>query len=103
MNRLGSFVCGMVVGAALLWGAMHYHVVRADDGVYLVPKLSNSLSSPYVDIRQFTLSDWQQHRTLAAALVQSNKSHLLSDSSLSQFRSSIGNLLEGLFDAAPRP
>lgn len=100
MSRLGSFVCGMLVGAALLWGAMHYHVIRGNDGVYLVPKLSNSLASPYVDIRQFTLSDWQQHRALAAAILQSNKAHLLSDSSLTQFRTSIGSLLEGLFEGA---
>ena len=88
----------MVVGAALLWGAMHYHIVRADDGVYMVPKLSKNLAAPYVDIRQFTLNDWQQHRTLAAAIVQSNKSHLLADTSLSQFRASISSLVEGLFD-----
>ena len=47
------FIAGMICGAALLYVAMHYHVVRGNEGVFLVPKISNNLSEVYVDIREF--------------------------------------------------
>jgi hypothetical protein len=91
---------GMVVGAGLLWGAMHYHVVRSGDGFFFVAKIRNDLSDPYVDIREFTLDDWQEHRPLAAALVRSKQSHLLGDSSLKLFREQMDAILDSLMGPA---
>lgn len=96
MNRLGAFVLGMVVGAGLLWGAMHYHVVRSKDGFFFVAKVRNDLSDPYVDIRGFTLSDWERHRPLAAALIRSKQSHLVGDSSAQVFREKMDAVLDSL-------
>lgn len=87
----------MITGATLLYVAMHYHVVRGNDGVFLVAKVSNNLSDVYVDTRKFTLPQWQDHKPLAAAIMQSNQSEILSDASLSGFRSRIENLAEGLW------
>jgi hypothetical protein len=87
----------MVTGAVLLYVAMHFHVVRGNDGIFLVTKISNNLSDVYVDTREFQLSDWKEHKPLAAAIMQSNQSHLLEDSSLNSFRDSIGGLVDGLF------
>jgi hypothetical protein len=87
----------MVTGAVLLFVAMHYHVVRGKDGVFLVPKISNNLSDVYVDTREFGLRDWQGHKPLAAAIMQSNQSHLLEDSSLTSFRDTMKGLVDGLF------
>ena len=97
MNRFTSFVFGMIVGAALLGAAMHYHFVRTDKGVLMVPKISKGLGDTYVDVRAFQLEDWRQHRSLAAALVNSNKSEVLADSSLEGFRRSIDGVISGLF------
>jgi len=94
---MSRFLFGMVTGAVLLYMAMHYHIVRGNDGVFLVPKISNNLSNVYVDTRAFQLSDWQRHKPLAAAILKSNQSHLLEDSSLSSFRNSISQLVDGLF------
>ena len=94
---MSRFLFGVVTGAVLLFVAMHYHVVRGKDGVYLVPKISNNLSDVYVDTREFGLSDWQGHKPLAAAIVQSNQSHLLEDSSLTSFRDTMKGLVDGLF------
>lgn len=96
MSRLSSFLLGMVAGATLLGAAMNFHLVRSDDGVLMIPKLTKGLHDPYADIRGFTLDDWQQHRPLAAALIQANKSELLADGSLSSFRRSIEGVVEGL-------
>lgn len=94
---MSRFFFGMICGAALLFVAMHYHVVRGTDGVFLVSKISNNLSDVYVDTREFTLSDWQQHKPLAAAIMRSNKSHLLEDASLSGFRNSVDGLVSELW------
>jgi len=96
---MSRFLFGMVCGAALLFIAMHYHVVRGNEGVYLVPKISNNLSDIYVDTRDFGLADWQRRKPLAAAIMQSNQSHLLEDSSLGAFRESVRGLVDGLFNS----
>lgn len=92
-----QFVAGMVCGAALLFVAMHYHVVRGKDGVTLVPKISNNLSDVYVDVRDYQLSEWKEHKPLAAAILQSDQSALLEDSSLNSFRESLRGMMDGLF------
>lgn len=97
MSRFTSFLFGMVVGAALLGGAMHYHFVRSSQGLLMVPKISKGLGDTYTDIREFELADWQEHRALAAALVKSDKAELLADNSLTNFRQSINGVLDGLF------
>lgn len=91
------FLFGMITGAVLLLVAMHYHIVRGNDGVFVVPKISNNLSDVYVDVRSFSLRDWQSHKPLAAAIMQSNQSHLLEDSSLNNFRVTVSQLVDGLF------
>ena len=94
---MSKFISGMITGAILLYVAMHYHVVRGSEGVFLVPKISNNLSDVYVDIREFRLTDWQDHKPLAAAIMQSNQSHLLGDSSLSTFREGVEAVMTGFF------
>ncbi len=96
MGRVGTFIAGMVCGAGLLWGGMHYHVVRTTEGFYFVPKISNNLSDPYVDVRSFGLSDWQQHRRLAAAIMKNNQAHLMGDSSMNNFRTRILSAVDEL-------
>ena len=91
------FLLGMVAGAALMYVAMHYHIVHGKDGLFVVPKISNNLTDVYVDTRAFELEDWKSHKPLAAAIMKSNQSHLLDDSSLNSFRDRIGGLVQGLF------
>jgi hypothetical protein len=94
---VSRFLFGVIAGASLMYVAMHYHVVRGNRGVYLVPKLSNSLADVYVDTRGFEIEDWRQHKPLAAAIMESNQSHLLEDASLNSFRESIRGLVDNLF------
>jgi hypothetical protein len=94
MGRIGSFLAGFVAGAVVLGGTMHYTVVRADDGVHVVQKLTPELRQPFVDIRQFTIEDWQNQPRLAAALMRGKQGHLLSDQQLNGFRESIGRWVD---------
>jgi hypothetical protein len=96
MERLTSFLLGVVVGAVLCFGSLKYHVVRANDGVHLVPKLSSSFGDTYVDIRKFGLSDWDQHRALAVAIVNAQKGHLLQDQASDSLRATVDNVIQGL-------
>jgi hypothetical protein len=95
---MSRFLAGMVCGALLLFVAMHYHVVRGNHGVVLVPKISNNLSHIYTDVRSFDLQDWKDHKTLAAAIMRSKQSHLLEDSAYRNFGDSMRGLVDQLFD-----
>ena len=97
MGRVGTFVSGMITGAALLFVANHYHIVRAKDGVFVVPKVNQGLQDTFVDVRDFSLSDWQEHRMLAASILRSDRKEILEDSTLTGFRSTVSSLMNGLF------
>lgn len=99
MTRIPSFLMGIIVGGLLVFGAMKYHLVRSTDGFHLIPKLAAGLQEAYVDIRQFKLDDWAKHRTLAAALIQADKEHLMQGAAESSLRDGIRSALESLTDA----
>ncbi len=86
MGRLGCFTVGVVCGAGLLYGAFHYHVVRAAESTHVVAKLNPGLKHTYVDIREFGFEDWNRHRDLARALLQADKGDLLTESVTSELR-----------------
>ena len=96
---MSKFFFGMILGAALMYGAMHYHLVRGEDGVFMVPKVTSDLSDVYVDIRGFTLEDWKQHKPLAAAIMNSDRSEVLADSTLMGFRENMHSLVDRLFSS----
>jgi len=96
MNRIMNFMAGCIVGAVGLYGAMTYHLVRAEDGFHTIPKVSNGLSDAYVDIREFTTSDWTEHRALVAALVKADRGDLMKDSALYGLKSTARSVLESL-------
>ena len=93
MSRLGTFLLGVMVGFLLYAGATHFHVVRARDGFHLVAKQNAHLGESYVDIRQFTLSDWTNHPELAAALTKANKQYLLGDAASASLEQGVNQLL----------
>jgi hypothetical protein len=82
MRRIWTFVSGIVVGGILIFAAMNYHIIRADDGFHVVPKLDAQLALTYADIRGFTVADWAKNSELAAALMNANRRDLV-DSAIS--------------------
>jgi hypothetical protein len=94
MKRFTSFFAGVVVGAIGLYLVMSYHIVRANDGIHLVPKIAAKLDQPYYDIRNYTIQDWQQNQSLALALLKANKGDVMKDASLDGFKRSAQNLLD---------
>ena len=95
-KHLGGFVFGVVLGGVLVFVGLKYHVVRASDGYHLIPKMSAEFSEAYVDIREFTFADWDNHRSLAAAMVAAGEGDLLGESADQQLRSSLDTALRAL-------
>lgn len=96
MPRLGSFLGGLIVGGVAVYTGLKYHVVRANDGFHLVPKLQAQFDDAYVDIRQFGFEDWNKHRTLAVAMAQADKSYLMQETASDSLRQSVDSVLQGL-------
>jgi hypothetical protein len=92
MSRLGSLLLGVALGAALVYGALNYHVLRTAEGLEFVPKLSATFSETYLDVRQYKVSDWADHELVARAVVKSGKDHLLKDAATRSVQEGINSL-----------
>ena len=92
---MSRFFFGMLAGAAILYVAMHFHFVRGESGVFLVPKTTSNLSDVYVDIREFRLEHWKAHRPLAKAIMVSNQKHLVKETPPLAFRETVQEVLSG--------
>ena len=94
MRRLTTFISGMIVGGILLYVALNYHLIRAQDGLHFVTKTDPSLAATYVDIRNFTVADWTQHANLAAAIMQADKTELMRGSAIDSLENSVDRFLD---------
>jgi hypothetical protein len=77
MRRLMTFFLGMVTGGVLIYAALNFHLIRAQDGLHFVRKMEPQIAATYVDIRGFTFVDWKTHTDVAAALVRAEKTELM--------------------------
>ena len=93
MKRLSTFILGMFVGAILLFAILKFHVIRANDGLHLVPKREARLASTYVDIRNFTVADWAARPELAAALIEDDRRELVEGAASDALRNGLDRLL----------
>jgi hypothetical protein len=93
MKRISTFFLGMATGAILLYAATLFHVIRAADGIHFVAKKPPRLAETYVDIRNFTMTDWACHPQLASAMVQGNQQQLLGDSAAGAVRDAVNQAL----------
>jgi hypothetical protein len=96
MRRLMTFFLGMVAGGALLYTAEHYHLVRAQDGFHLIPKMELKLAATYVDIRKFSPADWAQHADVAMAITHAKQGQLLENSATQSLQDGVQGLLHGI-------
>jgi hypothetical protein len=93
MRRLSTFITGMLAGAIVLYTALNFHVIRANDGMHLVPKVQSRLGETYVDIRTFRPRDWIDHPAVAEALVRADRQDLLQTAANDALRNGLEQLL----------
>ena len=91
MSRIFIFLVGVAVGALGHFAALNYHVVRAEDGFHVIPKVAAGMGESYVDIRGFGVTDWNEHRPLLEAIVKSDKPGLLRDTAGVSLQNEIHN------------
>jgi hypothetical protein len=84
MKGFGPFLCGAVVGGAAVFASLSYHFVQTKDGVRMIPKLSPTFLETYVDVRPFTAADWQQHKSLTAAILRANQGAIIGEGVVDQ-------------------
>lgn len=77
MFGIFKFGAGVVTGSVLTLGAMNYHVVRTDETVALVPKRAPTLADTYMDVREWTVSDWTDHPDFVWALYKADRQDLI--------------------------
>ncbi len=93
MRRWGTFLLGMAVGAAVLYVALNYHLVRASDGLHLIAKVDAGMADTYVDITEFGPADWANHVDVAMALVQAGRRDLVESATSGALRKGLDRLL----------
>ena len=90
MQKIQGFLVGFVVGAALMFVGLRYHVSRATDGYHVIPKVTAHLRMPYTDIREFTVDDWQSNADLVVAITRSKNTTLQQEAA----KGAVGNTLD---------
>lgn len=98
MKKLIGLVLTLALGAGLMFMAMNYHVVRANDGHHFIPKAEAGLGQAYVDIREFTVADWKETSTLAQNIANSDDAVLQQEALKSGFVNTAGNVLRGAIE-----
>ena len=99
MSRLGTFILGFILGGISIYFALHYHVVRAADGLHPVPKISSKFSELYVDITDFGYQDWREHHELAIAITKAGKTHLLQGVAIGPLQNAVDSLFNSVNSA----
>lgn len=77
MRRLFALVFGALLGAAAMFIAFKFHVVRTKDDWVFVPKPSASLVDAYSDVREWDTAEWTKHPQLVKALVLTGRADLV--------------------------
>jgi hypothetical protein len=98
MNRFGAFLLGLALGTVLAFVTLRYHVVRANDSFHLVPRQGAQLDDLYVDIREFDLKAWKEHRSLMIDIIAAKKENLISDSATNSISKRLDNLFGDVED-----
>ena len=94
-----QFIVGMVFGAGLLFGFMHFHIVRGNNGLTIVPKIASSIHETYCDVRDYGVDDWMRHKSLARAILRNSRSLEPVDESIEfdlegSFQGLVGDLIQ---------
>jgi len=77
MRRLFAMAFGALLGAAAMFIAFKFHVVRTKDDWVFVPKPPAMLVDVYVDVREWDTAEWTKHPQLVKALVLTGRSDLI--------------------------
>lgn len=103
MPGFKPFLAGMLAGGCLAVGALQYHVVRSNEGMFLVPRSPKpSLTQAYADTRGWTDEQWNRYPAIVTALKANGAADLLNSDGEKLSLSEIQNTMKGsLNDGGP--
>ena len=96
MQSFGAFLFGLALGAVLVYTSLTYHVVNTSKGLVLIPKLTGSFAETYVDVRQFTATDWANHKTLVAAILRAERTDILQDAAAREVQENMQGMMRDM-------
>ena len=96
MSRTFIFLLGVAVGALGHFAILNYHVVRAEDGFHVIPKIASNMGQSYVDIREFGVAEWNEHKPLLSAIVKAEKPDLIHHAARGSIQTEIHNVVDAL-------
>lgn len=90
MRRLFALAFGVLLGAAAMFIAFKFHVVRTKDKDWVfVPKPAASLVDAYVDVREWDTAEWTKHPQLIKALVLTGHADLMRESVTNRWKDKV--------------
>ena len=99
MSAFKPFIAGALAGAAMLYGSLQYHVVRSQDGFYIVPRAPQaSLGLAYADLRGLSADELARRPELARAMAANSARQLLADTGQQQPKEKLTNAAEAARD-----
>jgi len=96
MKRISWFIAGCVAGGAFMYAGITHHLLGTSSGWELVPKSSATFDDSFLDVREFGLSDWAEHRELVAAIIKAEKEKILGEAAQHSIEKTAGRLVDDL-------
>jgi hypothetical protein len=89
MRRLFAMVFGALLGAAAMFMAFKFHVIRTKDDWVFVPKPTAALVDAFVDVREWSTAEWAKHPQLVKALILTGRADLVRKSVTARWKDKI--------------
>lgn len=92
MRRVIAWMMGVCVGAAIMFAAFQFHLIRTQQRFLLVRKQQADWRDAYVDVREWSYRDWTNHPRLSENLVAAGHGDVV-------VRSGADNFFRGFFNS----
>ena len=94
MTRIISIVAVLILGAALMYGALSSHFVRTSKGWLWISKEELSLRDTYVDIRKWGAKDFDEHPAVVKRLIDTGHGDVVASEAIEGLKGRLRDLLE---------
>lgn len=91
---LAAGVALVLIGILLLFWVANNHIIRADEGTIVINKRFVTLKDSFVDIREWTSSDFDAHPALKIALIEEGYGDMLAELKREEMKASLQDLFE---------
>lgn len=69
-----------------MYSALSYHFLYTKEGLKAVPKQTATFAETFLDVRDFSPSDWVEHPNVMAAVVKADEGKMLETATIDSLR-----------------